>query len=232
MGKARPERQKTMDAWLESGGILTAKELAEKFHVSENMVRKWKSQDQWAMKLKKPRGAPKGNQNAKGHGAPKGNQNSKGGSPGNKNAQTHGAYAQPDSDIFSEEEKNEINQAAMMDPVLGELTQRRIYLAKKIQELEESEKEKFDTGGIDVIKKNSRGGSMVYWESKFQRLEKLEIQYNRVVKNIMKIYENMQKDSREKMRIDIERERLRLMRHKAMGIFPEPEGEDPELELD
>ena len=226
MGKARPERQETMEAWLSSGGTLTAKELAEKFHVSENMVRKWKSQDKWALKLKKPRGAPKGNQNAKGHGAPAGNQNGAGsGATGNKNAQTHGAYAEPETEKFSDEEWEEVRLAEMLDPALGELTRRRIDLARKIRELEENPKEKFDTGGVDTVKKNSRAGSVVYWESKFQRLEKLEIQYNRVLKNILKIHEERQKDAREKMRIEIERQRLELSRQKAMGIFPEPEEE-------
>lgn len=225
MGKARPERQKTMEAWIESEGTLTAKALAEQFGVSENLVRKWKSQDKWILKLKKPRGAPKGNQNAKGHGAPKGNSNGKGGTPGNKNAQTHGAYAQPDMTVFSEDELEEVQEAYALDGALGELTARRIDLMKKIQALEENPEEKYDTGGIDVVKKNSRQGSMVYWESKFSRLEKLEVQYNRVLKNILKIHEEMQKDSREKMRIEIERERLELSRQKAMGVFPEPEEE-------
>ena len=41
-------------------------------------------------------GAPKGNQNARGHGAPKGNQNACGHGPpkGNQNARKHGAYAE------------------------------------------------------------------------------------------------------------------------------------------
>lgn len=89
MAKARsPERDKVRRAWLESGGTMTAKQLAEEFSVRAEQVRKWKSLDNWqadldAQKPKRKRGGQPGNKNAVGAGAP----------VGNKNAETHGAYS-------------------------------------------------------------------------------------------------------------------------------------------
>ena len=228
MGRARPERGKSMEAWIESGGKLTAKELAAQFGVSENMIRKWKSQDQWALKLKKPRGAPKGNRNAKGHGAPKGNKNSAGhgGPAGNRNAETHGAYAAPDTEKFTPEDWEKVRWAEQFGAALAELTKKKIDLTRRIAELEECSEEKFDTGGTDVYRNGKRAGCTVSWEGKFQRLEKLELQLHRVNNKILNILELMQKNEREKMRLEIERERIELAREKAMGIFGEDEGEN------
>lgn len=89
MAKARsPERDKVRRAWLESGGTMTAKQLAEQFGVRAEQVRKWKSLDNWqadldAQKPKRKRGGQPGNKNTVGAGAP----------VGNKNAETHGAYS-------------------------------------------------------------------------------------------------------------------------------------------
>lgn len=67
MAKARsPERDKVRRAWLESGGTMTAKQLAEEFSVRAEQVRKWKSLENWqadldAQKPKRKRGGQPGN---------------------------------------------------------------------------------------------------------------------------------------------------------------------------
>ena len=98
MAKARsPERDKVRRAWLESGGTMTAKQLAEEFSVRAEQVRKWKSLDNWqadldAQKPKRKRGGQPGNKNATGP-------------PGNKNAEKYGFFSKylPDEtrEIFS-----------------------------------------------------------------------------------------------------------------------------------
>lgn len=157
--------------------------------------------------------APKGNQNAKGHGAPK----------ENKNAQTHGAYAAPDESAFTEDERAQVQCAAILGDTLGKLTAKRIDLEKKMAALESDAREKYDTTGADTISGGKRQGSAVYWESKFQRMEKLETQYNRTLGNIIKAVEAIRKGDLEQQRMGLERERLRLAREKAMGIFGEDE---------
>lgn len=86
-----PERDKTRQMWLKSGGTMKLKDIAAALFVGENKVRKWKSIDHWEEELKGNvptvskgsvpiemkgnvpyRGAPKGNKNAVGNrgGAP------------------------------------------------------------------------------------------------------------------------------------------------------------------
>lgn len=95
MARARsPNRDKAFEMWKKSGGNLLLKEIAAELGIKDSQVRKWKNQDKWDEQLnsnvtKSKRsvtnkaGAPKGNQNAKGHGAPSGNQN----------AVTHGFFS-------------------------------------------------------------------------------------------------------------------------------------------
>lgn len=83
-----PERDEARRVWLESGGTMTARQIAEKVGAKPEQVRKWKSLDGWqaaieAQKPKRKRGGQPGNKNAAGAGAP----------IGNKNAETHGAYS-------------------------------------------------------------------------------------------------------------------------------------------
>jgi len=84
----KPERDEARRIWLESGGAMTARQIADSVGVKPEQVRKWKSLDEWqaALEAQKPprkRGGQPGNKNAAGAGAP----------AGNKNAETHGAYS-------------------------------------------------------------------------------------------------------------------------------------------
>ena len=82
-----PARNEARRVWLDSGGTMTARQVAEIVGTSPAQIRKWKSADGWqaALEAKKPprkRGGQPGNKNAAGAGAP----------AGNRNAETHGAY--------------------------------------------------------------------------------------------------------------------------------------------
>ena len=108
--KRDPRRDEAKKIWLDSGGKKVLKELASELNVSDSQIRKWKSVDKWADKLKgnvtksnsnvtNKGGAPPGNKNAKGN---------KGGSPpkGNKNAIKTGEYETIFADMLSDEEKD------------------------------------------------------------------------------------------------------------------------------
>ncbi|HAP2900622.1 phage terminase small subunit [Enterococcus faecalis] len=108
--KRDPRRDEAKKIWLDSGGKKVLKELASELNVSDSQIRKWKSVDKWADKLKgnvtksnsnvtNKSGAPPGNKNAKGN---------KGGSPpkGNKNAIKTGEYETIFADMLSDEEKD------------------------------------------------------------------------------------------------------------------------------
>lgn len=79
-------RTEALKIWIKSSRTKPLNEIAIELGVSDSLVRKWKFLDKWdEIPLKRPRGAPKGNQNAVG--------NKGGGAPaGNTNAMKHGLY--------------------------------------------------------------------------------------------------------------------------------------------
>ena len=110
MPKARnPDCEKAEKLFVESGGMLNLKDIAEQFNVSEGTVRSWKNRYKWEQKcnatlqindnndcnVANKRGAKKSNQNAVGHGAPK----------GNKNHYKHGIYEKMLFTFLSEEQQ-------------------------------------------------------------------------------------------------------------------------------
>ena len=215
MGRRRPERDKAREIWEKSGGKKTIRELSEELGISQNQLRKWKSQDKWTPK--KPRGAPKGNQNAKGHGPPK----EKTGQ-GNRNAQTHGAYAKPDDANFTAEELEQLE--GIQDEMLRFLVKKYMDLNKRIEALEEEPEEKFITGGIDGF------NAMTFWDHKRKWIETLEERSLRIQSRIQKYID--QRQARESLEVhkELSMANLQLQREKAMGVFEDgdEEKEPPE----
>lgn len=216
MGKRRPERDQAREIWEKSGGKKSIRELSEELGVSQGQLRKWKSQDKWTPK--KPRGAPKGNQNAKGHKGPK----EKTGQ-GNRNAQTHGAYAQPDETKFTPEELEKLDQ--IQDRMLRSLVEKYMDLEKRIKELEETDEEKFITGGIDGF------NPMTFWDHKRKWIETLEQRSLKIQSRIQKYID--QRQARESLAVhkEISMANLQFQKEKAMGVFDdgsEQENENPE----
>lgn len=205
MGRRRPERDKAKELWEKSYGKKSIKELAQELGVSESQLRKWKSQDKWV--AKKPRGAPKGNQNAAGHKGP-----AEKSGLGNKNAQTHGAYAKPDENSFTEEERKTVDQ--IRDGMLRDLVKKYYDLQHKIEAIESDESQfKYFTGGID-------GTNMVeYWDSKDKWLETLEQRSIKILGRIQKFFDQQQAreslESHERLTLA----GLKFQREKAMGVF-------------
>ena len=103
MGRNRnPERDKSLQRYLDSDGQISTKELAQLAAVPEARIRKWKSEHNWEEALKKKprkRGGQKGNKNAA---------TKKPSMRGNKNAVTHGAFATiTDDDIPARRDQEE-----------------------------------------------------------------------------------------------------------------------------
>ncbi|GIO03004.1 hypothetical protein J5TS2_36720 [Brevibacillus halotolerans] len=97
MARARsPNREKAEIMYLESGGNMLLKDIAEQLGVSDSQIRKWKNQDQWESKLNS--NATNTNSNVtKRVGAPEGNKNAVGNRGGaaprrNSNAVSHGFF--------------------------------------------------------------------------------------------------------------------------------------------
>lgn len=70
MGRKRnPERDRSLQRYIDSGGTMTLDELAAAAGVPKARISKWKSEDKWEEKLKevpKKRGGQRGNKNAGG----------------------------------------------------------------------------------------------------------------------------------------------------------------------
>lgn len=135
MARSRsPNREMAEKLYLESGGKLLLKHIAEQLGVSDSQVRKWKNQDKWDLKLNsnvtnansnvtKRAGAPKGNKNAVGKsgGAPKGNKNAVGNAgggapPRNTNAVRTGEYQSIWMDALTPEQA-EVLERIDLDPI-------------------------------------------------------------------------------------------------------------------
>lgn len=111
-------KNEALKLFLEHKGNITNRKIAEILGEKEKTISAWKSRGKWNVVLQenncgttaiecsttsqkcsttKKRGAPKGNQHAKGHGAPKGNTNAVGNNggapPSNKNAEKHGFFS-------------------------------------------------------------------------------------------------------------------------------------------
>lgn len=103
MGRPRnPERDRSMQRYIDSNGQISTAELAQLAGVPDVRIRKWKSEDCWEEKLKtqpRKRGGQKGNANATGKTPAK---------QGNKNAVTHGAFAQAGYEDIDPIEANKI----------------------------------------------------------------------------------------------------------------------------
>jgi uncharacterized protein YjcR len=129
MGRKRnPERDRSLQRYIDSEGTMTLDELAAAAGVPKARISKWKSEDEWKNKLKeipKKRGGQRGNKNAGGRTPAK---------DGNKNAVTHGAYAKADIEDITPEEADNIKRTLQEDNIqhmqkeLQSLLIRKAYL--------------------------------------------------------------------------------------------------------
>ena len=149
MGRPRnPERDKSMQRYLDADGKIETAELAKLAGVPEVRIRKWKSEDSWDEALKnkpKKRGGQKGNKNAAGKTPAK---------KGNKNAVTHGAFAQAGYEDIDPEQAAAIQNMgtpsalSQMMEELQALYVRKAYLESLLKEYESKEAGGFYTDKI------------------------------------------------------------------------------------
>lgn len=206
-----PDRDKAMKIWLKSKGDKPLVDIAKQLEVSASTIRKWKSQDKWADKLKgsapiSKRSAPfdslKDNKNAAGN---------SGGSapPGNKNALTTGQYETIMLDQLSDDERA-IFEGVTDDPLITinteirQLKVRQYRITKRIsmvaQGMDDIEVQTYnkikqkrrsfkdDNGNRMVTKVNevTPTGSMTQSYRKFDDLLKLEDALTAVGNSLLK----------------------------------------------
>lgn len=206
-----PKRDEAMSIWLKSKGDKPLVDIAKQLKVSASTIRKWKSYDKWADKLKgsapiSKRSAPfdslKDNKNAAGN---------SGGSapPGNKNALTTGQYETIMLDQLSDDERA-IFEGVTDDPLvtinteIRQLKVRQYRITKRISKVahgmddievqtynkikQKRRSFKDDNGNRMVTKVNevTPTGSMTQSYRKFDDLLKLEDALTAVGNSLLK----------------------------------------------
>lgn len=140
MGRPRnPERDASLQRYLDADGDISTKDLAAAAGVPEARIRKWKSEDEWEVCLEnkpKKKGGQPGNKNATGRTPAK---------EGNRNAATHGAYVQAGYDDIDQDAAREIMELrpgeslGRMMKELQQLLVREAYLNKLLEEYQEAD---------------------------------------------------------------------------------------------
>ena len=253
MAKGRnPARDKAKTEWLKSGGKTPTKELAATYDVSEVQIRKWKSADEWQAELERKKcGGQKGNKNAAGHGAPK----------GNKNAETHGAYSTVHLDSLPPEERVYI-ESMTLDAQENMLRELQLLLAKerdltrRISEYEQADpnvlyidrvvevytpkadKDKNENSNKTALKQNAK---TVIKASTFDRIMKLETEYNKIHGRIIKLIDSIRAYEVDNKRLNLDERKHELSKQRLTGeysvdpdtgeISDRPSAEDGEIDV-
>lgn len=233
------ERDKARQIWLDSGGSMTAKEVADAAGVKPEQVRKWKSLDDWKAALeeqqsRRKRGGQPGNQNAVGAGAP----------PGNKNAETHGAYSTVHLDDLPPDRRAYI-ETITLDTAENMLRELQLLIAKeedlkaRIMALENESADtlhidkvvemlvprKTEDGEEDQAEDDQQGDGLktamqtIIKSSPFDRVMKLEAELNRTHGRIIKLLDSIQSYKLDTRRLDLEEKKYRLAKQKITGEF-------------
>ncbi|MCH5195931.1 MAG: hypothetical protein J1F28_04415 [Oscillospiraceae bacterium] len=249
MARARnPSREKAKKEWLKSGGKLSTKELAEAFDVTEVQICKWKSADKWQAELeRKKRGGQKGNKNAAGHGAPK----------GNSNAETHGAYSTVHIEDLPPADRAYV-EGITLDARENMLRELQLLYAKErdlIRRINEYKQADPNTLYIDRVvevytpKKGDsesapqglkKAAKTVVKTSPFERLMKLESEYNKTHGRILKLLDTMRAYEIDGKRLDLDERKHELSKQRITGeyivdpdtgeISDEPGADDGEID--
>jgi uncharacterized protein YjcR len=242
-----PNRDKAKQTWLESGGNTPTKDLAAMAGVSETQIRKWKSADKWKQALDAlnapKRGGQPGNQNAAGHGAPTGNKNAEGyGAPaGNTNAETHGAYSRIHLESLTPEEREYLNQLTLnaettMLMELQLLFAKERDLAKRINKYQnDNSAELFIDKVIEMLAPKDRGNKKnsktkitddlkmtmqtVIKTSPFNRIMKLEAEYNKIHGRILKLIDTIRAHEIDTQRLALDKRRHALRKQQLIGEY-------------
>ena len=249
MGRPRnPERDNSLQRYLESDGKISTAELAQLAGVPEVRIRKWKSEDNWDEALKnKPRkrGGQKGNKNAAGKTPAK---------KGNKNAVTHGAFAQAGYEDIDPEQAAAIQNIgtptalSQMMEELQALYLRKAYLEKLLSEYESDdaggfytdkivhmivpksmeERQQEEDCGMEQHTQDPEGSTTetyktamksVIKSSPFERAMKVEAELNKLHGRIIKQLDSIKAYELEDRRLTLAEKQLELNRQKLTGEF-------------
>lgn len=241
-----PNRDKAKAIFLEKMGNVKLQDLAAEVGCSYNQLRKWKSADNWAAALeqkkpKKRRGGQPGNSNAKGNvGGP-------GAPPRNTNAETHGAYSKIYMDSLTPEQQKFVNAmpGGAIDNLYEELAQLRLREADLTAKLARYASAPDDALYVDSVmdmqvpaSKSAGADSTklamknIIKASPFKRSMVIQEALNKVQGRIATVLAALRQHEVDESRMELERQRLELMRIRYTGSWDdgeddyEPQGAD------
>lgn len=223
------------------GEKINLREFAKEQGVSYQTLRNWKTVDKWEKELpKKKRGAQPGNKNCAGHRNAAGSHN--GAPPGNKNAEKDGAYSRIHLDMLTESEKELMRQVPLksreaLEHEMQILKLQEYKILKKIAEYEaKPEDELYISSLMDMRVPNKMKGDgatqqlgMYSKDSAFTRIMKLQEALYKFQGRIAKIADSLRAIEENEKRMDMERERLDILKMRVTGSVEIEDAEGEEL---
>lgn len=225
------------------GEEVNLRTLAGDLGVSYQTLRNWKATDQWEKELpKKKRGGQPGNKNSAGH---KNAAGSHTGAPaGNKNAEKDGAYSAVLFDMLTHEERDLLDAVPLggrdaLEHEMKILKFREHKILTKIAEYEAAPEDAlYVTSLLDMRTPGGRGDKkkdgavqamgMYSKDSAFSRVLKLQEALYKVQGRIAKVADGLRALEESDRRMELEKERLAIMRMRATGAVDVPNPEDPD----
>ena len=219
------------------GEEVNLRELAEQMGVNYKTLRDWKVKDKWDEAVPpKRRGGQPGNKNSKGKKNAAGSH--KGAPPGNKNAEKDGAYSAVFFDMLTDEEKEFVEKAPTgsreaLEHEMKILKFRENKILLKIAEYEDQPEDSLYVSSV-LDMREPRGGQdgakqtmgMYTKDSAFSRVLKLQEALYKIQGRIAKITDSLRMMEEFGAKIELERERLEILRVRATGMVDAPDGED------
>nr|UVY68600.1 MAG: hypothetical protein [Bacteriophage sp.] len=249
--KEMPRRSDKRDAAREAylnyrrdGEEVNLRGLADELGVKYNTLRRWKLDDKWddlPFPPKKARGGQPNNRNAKGNpggGAP----------PRNNNARKHGGYAAVFFDQLTDGEllimqKTPRTAVKALHEELGLLKVQEKRILDQITTLEAADPDELyistlmDMRAPGMMDGRKQDGArqnigMYSKESAFTRKMHLQEALNKVQGRIATVIGKIQQAEETRTRVELERERLELMRLRATGVVNVPDDEEGDADDD
>lgn len=230
-------------AMKERGEKVNLRELAERQGVTYQLLRNWKAADKWDEELpKRKKGGQPGNRNSAGKQNAAGSH--EGAPPGNKNAEKDGAYSAVFFDMLTETERELIRHTPLggreaLEHEMMILKFREHRIMSKISEYEKQPEDAlFINSLMDMRAPGGKGAKradgakqtmgMYSKDSAFARILKLQEALYKVQGRIATIAASLRSLEEADKRMELERERLEIMRMRATGAVVIGDPEEPE----
>lgn len=219
------------------------RELAEQMGVNYKTLRDWKAKDRWDDALPpRKRGGQPGNRNSKGKRNAAGSH--KGAPVRNKNAEKDGAYSTVFFDALTDEEKRFVERTPLkgreaLEHEMKILKFRENKILCKIADYERAPEDALYINSVlDMRVPAGRGPDkkdgakqqmgMYSKDSAFARVLKLQEALYKVQGRIAKIADSLRAAEENETRVELERQRLEIMRMRATGTVESPDAEEEE----